>query len=123
MPAISKIMLWIVELCNQLINTLLFVFEKIKNILSDIFPYSESYSHTLKELLISYFPWVIFLLIIRLFVRLVSGARRRKKGIIIVAAIFQMFIPDPYVDRTVKVVQIQTKKESKKESDTIDEIS
>ena len=123
MPAISKIMLWIVELCNQLINTLLFVFEKIKNILSDIFPYSESYSHTLKELLISYFPWVIFLLIIRLFVRLVSGARRRKKGIIIVAAIFQMFIPDPYVDRTVKVVQIQTKKESKKENDTIDEIS
>jgi len=115
MSIIFEIIIWLIQLYDYFMVLFGIILDQTKIILSDIFFYSNVHIQILKQFLIAHFPWIMFLLLIRIFIKLVSGARTRKKGIIIVATILQMFIPDPYIERTVKIVQVQTKKQSSNE--------
>ena len=65
------------------------------------------YSHELFQL---YLPWVTSVISILVILQLLTGVRMRKEGVIILALIVQIFLPDPYVERSVKVEQVETKK-------------
>lgn len=67
----------------------------------------------LENLIDLYFPWLVFLGVIKLFFRLFSHARKRKAGAVILVTLIQFLLPDPYVDRTIKTVVVQTDKQSK----------
>ncbi len=53
------------------------------------------------------------------FSKLFSWARNMKAGAIVFGALVQMFMPDPYVERTIKVVQ-EDKKQKISESEDQD---
>lgn len=69
------------------------------------------YSH---ELFLLYLPWVTSVISILVMSKLLTGVRMRKEGVVILALIVQMFLPDPYVEKSVKVEQIETKKSKRK---------
>jgi len=125
MSIIFQIIICLIQLYNHIIIFLFSIIEQVLVLISDInflvFLYSDDFIQVLKNLIVLSLPWIIFLLVIRLFVSLISGARKRKSGVIIVATILQMFMPDPYVERTIKVVQVQTKKQSSTEKKANDE--
>jgi len=57
-------------------------------------------------------PWVFLISITLIFIKLLSWAKNRKTGILIIGLLMQMFLPDPYVE--VKVVQQDKQKEKEK---------
>jgi hypothetical protein len=57
------------------------------------------------ELLLIYLPWLVFAAMLAVFIKLFSWARRKKSGAIILAAFVHMFLPDPQIEKTIKVVQ------------------
>ncbi len=59
------------------------------------------------------FPWLLFLIMIIVFRQLFSWAKNKKTGALVFCILTQMFMPDPYVEKTVQIVQ-EKKKESKK---------
>ena len=61
-------------------------------------------------------PWLLLLAVIFVFRMLFGWAKNRKTGAVVFGALVQMVMPDPYAERTIKVVQ-EEKKESKKETD------
>jgi len=125
MSIIFQIIICLIQLYNHIIIFLSSIIEQVLVLVSDInflvFLYSDDFIQVLKNFIVLSLPWIIFLLVIRLFVSLISGARKQKSGVIIVATILQMFMPDPYVERTIKVVQVQTKKQSGSEKQANDE--
>jgi len=68
------------------------------------------------ELFPLFLPWLIFFGLVLIFKKLFSLAKKQKAGAIIFGALIQMMMPDPYAERTVKVVQ-EDKKTIKKEQD------
>lgn len=69
------------------------------------------YSHELFQL---YRPWVTFVSSILVMLKLLTLVRGRKEGVLILALLVQIFLPDPYVERSVKVEQVETKKSKRK---------
>ena len=69
------------------------------------------YSHELFQL---YLPWVTLIISILVMLKLLTGVRMRKEGVLILALFVQIFLPDPYAERRVKVEQVETKKSKKK---------
>ncbi|TQV87165.1 hypothetical protein [Aliikangiella coralliicola] len=69
----------------------------------------------LREILNLYLPWLIFAGVVFLFSKLLRRARKRKAGIVILASLIQMFLPDPFVERTIKMEHIQTRKSEEKD--------
>ena len=69
------------------------------------------YSHELFQL---YLPWITFVSSILVVLKLLTVVRGRKEGVLILALLIQMFLPDPYVERSVKVEQVETKKSKRK---------
>ena len=61
-------------------------------------------------------PWLLVILVAFVFLKLLGWAKNRKTGALVFAALVQMVMPDPYAERTIKVVQ-EDKKETKKEVD------
>lgn len=57
--------------------------------------------------------WLIVIVLFYLFYKLTVWARKRKKAAYIFGAAVQMFLPDPYAERTIKIVQ-EKKAEVKK---------
>jgi hypothetical protein len=74
----------------------------------------------LDELIQLFMPWFAFVGLLFTFVRLYCWARNKKKGAFIFGMLMQMMMPDPYVERTIKVVQCETKQEDKKNKQTSD---
>ena len=68
------------------------------------------YSHELFQL---YLPWVTLFSSILVLLKLLTLVRRRKEGVLILALLVQIFLPDPYVERNVKVEQVEIKKSKK----------
>jgi hypothetical protein len=64
-----------------------------------------------------FIPWLA--LVILVFSKLFSWAKNKKTSAIVFGALIQMFMPDPYVERTIKVVQ-QDKKQQEKRDDVGD---
>ena len=69
------------------------------------------YSHELFQL---YLPWVTLIISILVMLKLLTGVRMRKEGVLILALFVQIFLPDPYAERRVKVEQVETKKSKRK---------
>jgi hypothetical protein len=66
-------------------------------------------------------PWIVLLVII-LFARLLlKWAKQQHTGAYVVGAMVQTILPDPYVERTIQVVQ-HNKKEVKKEKENDGEL-
>jgi len=78
------------------------------------FDYSEQekYLGTIHEIVELFLPYLFFLFLLKLFQVAFNKARKRKAGVIILASFIQMFLPDPYAERTIKVVQVQKEKKS-----------
>ena len=72
---------------------------------------------SLRDLVELFFPYLLFILLLKLFQFSINKARKRKAGIIILASFIQMFLPDPYAERTIKVVQVQKERKASKESE------
>lgn len=104
----SDIYLSVAELLSQFIALL-------ANLLNPYGTLTAKDFELLEGILWIYLPWLIFAGLLKLFWFGISRARKRKTGVVILATFLQMFTPDPYVERTVKTVQLQTKKQ--KESD------
>ena len=60
--------------------------------------------------------WIVLGFIVFILMKLVSWAKQKKTGVLALGIFIQMFTPDPYVERTVKVVQ-EDKKATKKQQD------
>ena len=71
---------------------------------------------TVIDFLQPFYAWLYFLVIILIFVKLFGWAKNKKTGALVFGILIQMFTPDPYVERTVQVVQ-EDKKESKQAED------
>ena len=60
-----------------------------------------------------FLPWLVFLILGILIpicaVKLVTWAKKRKRGAIIFGALIQMFLPDPYVQQTLQIITIEEK--------------
>jgi len=61
-----------------------------------------------------FYPFLIFICAILIFTKLYSWIKNRKTGAVIFALLLQIFMPDPYTERTVKVIQVDKKKEIEK---------
>ena len=107
-PIKSDIYLSVAELLSQFIALL-------ANLLNPYGTLTAKDFELLEGILWIYLPWLVFAGLLKLFLFGISRARKRKTGVVIIATFLQMFMPDPYVERTVKTVQLQTKKQ--KESD------
>lgn len=59
-------------------------------------------------------PWLLFLFIIVIFNWLYKWAKQRRAAAIGLALLVQMFIPDPKVESTIKVVTEQKQKQQKR---------
>ena len=68
------------------------------------------------KLIQPFYPWLFFLAVIFVFYKLFSWAKNKKTRALVFGILTQMFMPDPYVERTVQVVQ-EDKKESKQAED------
>ena len=75
----------------------------------------------LKTLFDLFLPWIFFAILIQLFAKLLNKTRKRKAGIIILASFIQMFLPDPFAERTIKMEHLQTKKAEKKRDNDKDQ--
>lgn len=62
-------------------------------------------------------PWGIFLAFIFMAINLVKWAKRRCSSAYVFGAVVQMLLPDPYVERTIKLVQ-EDKKVVKKQKES-----
>jgi len=70
----------------------------------------------LLEMLQPLVPFLGIFTVLWVFAKLFSWAKNRKSGALAFGILVQMFIPDPYTERTVEIVQ-QDKKETKKQQD------
>lgn len=68
------------------------------------------YLEIIHELFDIFLPYIFFVLLLKLFRLAFNKAKKRKAGVIILASFIQMFLPDPYAERTIKVVQVQKEK-------------
>lgn len=64
-------------------------------------------------------PWLILVVSVLVFFKLIGWAKKKKTSAVVFGALVQMFMPDPYVDRTIKVVQ-EDKKQKISESEDQD---
>ena len=74
----------------------------------------------ISQLIELFLPWLGFVSAILVFAKLLSWAKNRKTGALVFGILVQMFTPDPYAERTIKVVQ-EDKKQSVGESQTDDD--
>lgn len=61
-------------------------------------------------------PWLTLLILFYGFTKLYAWARGRKTGAFVFGALTQMLLPDPYAERTLKIVQ-ERKQETRREQD------
>jgi len=59
-------------------------------------------------------PWLVFLIVGMMAAKLLSWARGRKGGAIVFGVLVQMFLPDPYVERTIAAVIVEKKIEQRR---------
>ncbi len=69
------------------------------------------------KLILAYSPWLVVGILILTFYWLTKWAKNKKTGAVIFAAMIHMFLPDPFSERTVEVVQ-QERKADDKEQDS-----
>ncbi len=62
-------------------------------------------------------PWGIFLAFIFMAISMVKWAKKRRSSAYVFGAMVQMLLPDPYVERTIKLVQ-EDKKVVKKQKES-----
>jgi len=70
------------------------------------------------------FPWAILVISILLARVLFKWAKAQKIGAYVFGSFAQMFLPDPYAERTIKVVQEnkqQVKKQKENQGEPVDE--
>jgi hypothetical protein len=72
------------------------------------------YSHEIVQL---YLPWIGGIIAILILSKMVTGVRMRKEGIVMVALFVQLFLPDPFADRSPKTEQVVVKKSKRKHTD------
>ena len=109
-PKLAEIFTFIIELLSQLMSFFLNLLDPFQTLISKDL-------ELITDLLWIYLPWIILVGLIKLLLVLIVGARKRKTGVVILATILQMLMPDPYVDRTIKTVQVQTKKQADSSED------
>lgn len=68
------------------------------------------------DILSPFYLWFGLALTAVILTKLVSWAKKTKTAVLVLGIFIQMFIPDPYAERTIKVVQ-EDKKETKKQQD------
>lgn len=85
----------------------------IKNLLNPSTMLTNQNLSLIGDLLTLYLPWLVLSILLRLFLWLFKRAKQRKSGVVILLSLFQMFLPDPYAERTIKTVQVQKKKQVK----------
>lgn len=113
MPVLILLLAFI-ELFYQSISSFIVeFFDLFQNLLDPTAVLTKQDLSLIAKLLILYFPWLIFTVLLRLFFGLIKRAKKRKSGVVILLSFFQMFLPDPYAERTIKTVQVQKKKEVK----------
>ena len=61
------------------------------------------------EMVLAFLPWLVFFLMGLAAAKLLSWARGRKGGAIVFGVLVQMFLPDPYVERTIETVTVERK--------------
>jgi hypothetical protein len=66
-------------------------------------------------------PWLILVISVLVFFKLFGWARKKKTSAVVFGVLVQMFMPDPYVERTIKVVQ-EDKKQKISESEDQDSV-
>jgi len=44
-----------------------------------------------------FYPFIFLISIVLIFIKLISWAKNRKAGVLIIGLLMQMFLPDPYV--------------------------
>jgi hypothetical protein len=74
------------------------------------------------EILEDFIPWIVFLLTIFIFSKLISWARKKKTVAITFGVLVQMFSPDPFAERTIEVVQQDKKSAEHRQQDDSDDI-
>jgi len=72
------------------------------------------YSHEIVQL---YLPWISGIITISILSKMVTGVRMRKEGIVMVALFVQLFLPDPFANRSPKTELVEVKKSKRKDTD------
>ncbi len=67
-----------------------------------------------------FLPWIILFGLFMAFKQLYSWARNKKTGAFVFGMLIQMMMPDPYVDRTIQVIQEEKKSTEKEQGDSDD---
>ena len=70
----------------------------------------------LTDIFYLFIPWFALLILLVAFSKLFNWAKKKKASAIVFGALIQMFMPDPYVERTITVVR-QDKKQQEKRDD------
>jgi len=77
--------------------------------------------NTIQTLFFLYLPWVIWLGVCGVFLILWRWAKQKKASAFLFGAVFQMFLPDPQIEKTINFVQ-EAKQEHKEEQDQDDKL-
>ncbi|WJG09028.1 hypothetical protein [Aliiglaciecola sp. LCG003] len=70
----------------------------------------------LVELALVLLPWMVLVGIVLVFATLVKLAKKRKSAVVAFGVLVHMFLPDPYVQRTIETVA-EAKQEVRKQQD------
>lgn len=74
-------------------------------------------SPELGDLAMALLPWVLFVIFIMMSILMVKWAKRRRSSAYVFGAVVQMLLPDPYVERTIKLVQEDKQTVKKQQED------
>ncbi|MBV1909041.1 MAG: hypothetical protein KUG78_06935 [Kangiellaceae bacterium] len=72
---------------------------------------------SLYSLFVTYLPWIAIAVLILVFGKLLFWAKNKKTGAIVFGVLIQMIMPEPYAERTIKVVQEEKKVSKEKEQE------
>ncbi|MCW8875807.1 MAG: hypothetical protein OQJ89_12720 [Kangiellaceae bacterium] len=116
MAGLISLLAFIIFLIQDVPLLIVELLELLKALLNPTGVLTEQNLSLIAYLLMLYLPWLVLTGLLRLFIWLIKRAKKRKSGVIILLSFFQMFLPDPYAERTIKTVQVQKKKEVKTEN-------
>lgn len=72
------------------------------------------------NILQDFIPWIVLLVTVFVFSKLVSWAKKKNAAAITFGALVQMFSPDPFAERTIQVIQQDKKSAEHRKQDDSD---
>ncbi len=122
MGLITLLISMLITLLASILDSLLLHLNNLFNffiwLLSFDYSKKQHYFVFINHLVDLYLPYLLFIVLLALFKYSFKKAKQQKAGVLLLASFIQMFLPDPFAERTVKVVQVQKEKKPAKKIQT-----